>query len=83
MYLTIVVKWLENFVRHGTSQIKGMATNVEYLCKNLGPNHESILNDIYAALSELRNRDDAFTLQNSVEKIVEAINQSPQNQTSE
>ncbi|KAF7782267.1 hypothetical protein Agabi119p4_1643 [Agaricus bisporus var. burnettii] len=80
-YLNELNSWLENFVRHGTSQIKGMATNVEYLCKNLGPNHGSILNDIYAALSELRNRDDAFTFQNSVEKIVEAINQSPQNQT--
>lgn len=79
----IVGKWLENFVRHGTSQIKGMATNIEHLCRIPGPDHEGILNDIYTVVSELRNRGDTSTFQDSLEKIVETINQNPQNQMSE
>ena len=31
------LQWLEAFVKHGTSQIEGVAAGVQQLCKDLGP----------------------------------------------
>lgn len=81
-YLNELNAWLESFVRNGTAQINGLATNVEQLCKDLGSGHEAsgrgILNDIYNMLSELRNRSDTSTLKYSVDKLAETINASSQ-----
>jgi len=81
------VKWLESFVRNGTAQINGLATNIERLCRDLCLEPESsrtgILNDIYTVLLELRSRNDPSTLQYSVDKLAEIINANSANTMSE
>ena len=33
-------QWLEAFVKHGTSQIEGVAAGIQQLCRDLGPIHD-------------------------------------------
>jgi len=85
--ILVTVKWLESFVRNGTAQINGLATNVERLCRDLCSEPElsraGILNDIYTVLLELRSRNDPSMLQYSVDKLAEIINANSANTMSE
>ncbi|KAI1795657.1 hypothetical protein LXA43DRAFT_881482 [Ganoderma leucocontextum] len=39
-YLNELNTWLEAFVKHGTSQIEGVAAGIQQLCRDLGPIHD-------------------------------------------
>ncbi|KAI0655891.1 hypothetical protein C8Q70DRAFT_402359 [Cubamyces menziesii] len=87
-YLHELNTWLEAFVKHGTSQIEGMAAGVQQLCKDLGPIPElqdateggdntssgSLLSDIRRFLAQSTEREDSTAvLHTSVNGLVAAV----------
>ncbi|KAI0334998.1 hypothetical protein GY45DRAFT_1351095 [Cubamyces sp. BRFM 1775] len=87
-YLNELNTWLEAFVKHGTSQIEGMAAGVQQLCKDLGPVPElqdaeeegdaapsgSLLSDIRRFLVQSTEREEnTVALHTSVNGLVAAV----------
>ncbi len=82
-------QWLEAFVKHGTSQIEGVAAGVQQLCRDLGPLHGSeeapgegdaplpgtnLLSDIRRLLVENQARDqNTANLHASVNGLIAAV----------
>jgi hypothetical protein len=75
------MQWLESFVDHGTSQIQGLATNVEQLCMDLGCTAQppgalrpNLLNDIRQLAHGMQTRDQNLAeLHASVNGLLEVI----------
>lgn len=76
------MQWLESFVNNGTSQIQGLATNVEQLCMGLGctaqppgaPGAPNLLNDIRQLAHGMQMRDQNLAeLHTSVNGLLEVI----------
>ncbi|KAH9859073.1 hypothetical protein C2E23DRAFT_855733 [Lenzites betulinus] len=87
-YLNELNSWLEAFVKHGTSQIEGVAAGVQQLCQELGPVQGSqvvgadgetpaqgnLLSDIRRLLVQHQEREEnAVTLNSSVNGLVAAV----------
>ncbi|KAI0630124.1 hypothetical protein C8Q77DRAFT_1136552 [Trametes polyzona] len=87
-YLNELNCWLEAFVKHGTSQIEGVAAGIQQLCQDLGPVPElqdaegegeappggSLLSDIRRLLVQHKEREEqAVTLHSSVNGLVAAV----------
>ncbi|GJE97769.1 hypothetical protein PsYK624_139900 [Phanerochaete sordida] len=90
-YLNELNNWLETFVKHGTSQIEGVAAGVQNLCRELGtadglsedgqplPPTGGLLSDIRQLLAETSvNSDRVAALQSSVEGLMAAVHDSAQ-----
>ncbi|KAJ3503537.1 hypothetical protein NLJ89_g8384 [Agrocybe chaxingu] len=89
-YLNELNVWLESFVNNGVSQIQGLSTNIEQLCRNLGcdpltvdgPNGQedqapSLLNDIRQLVFGMKARDQNFAaLQAAVHSLLEVLSAS-------
>ncbi|KAI0705100.1 hypothetical protein C8T65DRAFT_830644 [Cerioporus squamosus] len=88
-YLNELNTWLEAFVKHGTSQIEGVAAGVQQLCRDLGPLKggeeapgegdapqpgTNLLSDIRRLLMENQERDqNAANLHASVNGLIAAV----------
>ncbi|TFK89087.1 hypothetical protein K466DRAFT_661831 [Polyporus arcularius HHB13444] len=88
-YLNELNTWLEAFVKHGTSQIEGVAAGVQQLCRDLGPLHggeeaqgegdaplpgTNLLSDIRRLLVEGQARDqNTANLHASVNGLIAAV----------
>ncbi|KAI9067413.1 hypothetical protein FKP32DRAFT_1664365 [Trametes sanguinea] len=92
-YLNELNTWLEAFVKHGTSQIEGVAAGVQQLCKELGPIEElqdvsegderkpsgNLLSDIRKFLAQHQEREDCTAnLNASVNGLVAAVQEDLQ-----
>ncbi|KAI0369683.1 hypothetical protein BV20DRAFT_346272 [Pilatotrama ljubarskyi] len=87
-YLNELNTWLEAFVKHGTSQIEGVAAGVQQLCQDLGPVPElqdaeeegdkppagNLLSDIRTFLVQHKERqEDTAALHTSVNGLIAAV----------
>ncbi|KAF5321418.1 hypothetical protein D9619_001447 [Psilocybe cf. subviscida] len=75
-YLNELNTWLEAFVNNGTSQIQGIAMNVDRLCKELGQDdsQQSLVTDIRQLISGMKARDQNFAaLQAAVHSLLEVL----------
>ncbi|OSD07108.1 hypothetical protein PYCCODRAFT_796250 [Trametes coccinea BRFM310] len=92
-YLNELNTWLEAFVKHGTSQIEGVAAGVQQLCKELGPVEElqdvssgeegkpsgNLLSEIRRFLAQHSEREQsAANLSASVNGLVAAVQEDLQ-----
>ncbi|KAF8160742.1 hypothetical protein B0H34DRAFT_795616 [Crassisporium funariophilum] len=90
-YLNELNQWLEAFVNNGTSQIQGLAANVDELCKELGCNAQQpglpvlpgkegtpgLVNDIRQLVLGMQARDQNFAaLQTAVHGLLEVLSAS-------
>lgn len=74
--LIFSLQWLEAFVNNGTSQIQGIAMNVDRLCKELGQDdsQQSLVTDIRQLISGMKARDQNFAaLQAAVHSLLEVL----------
>ncbi|KJA27876.1 hypothetical protein HYPSUDRAFT_62913 [Hypholoma sublateritium FD-334 SS-4] len=89
-YLNELNTWLEAFVNNGTSQIQGISSNLDRLCRELGF-HEitsdphqpqpgaqlNVVNDIRQLVAGMKARDQNFTaLQAAVHSLLEVLTAS-------
>ncbi|KAI8993883.1 hypothetical protein BD414DRAFT_534966 [Trametes punicea] len=86
-YLNELNTWLEAFVKHGTSQIEGVAAGVQQLCRDLGPLEDrsdtegddaqrprNVLSDMRLFLEQHKEREEnTATLQASVNGLIAAV----------
>ncbi|KAL7281445.1 hypothetical protein ACG7TL_004758 [Trametes sanguinea] len=89
-YLNELNTWLEAFVKHGTSQIEGVAAGVQQLCKELGPVEDvssgeegkpsgNLLSEIRRFLAQHSEREQsAANLSASVNGLVAAVQEDLQ-----
>jgi ABC-type hemin transport system substrate-binding protein len=73
------LQWLEAVVNNGTSQIQGIAMNVDRLCKELGQDdsQQSLVTDIRQLISGMKARDQNFAaLQAAVLSLLEVLTAS-------
>ncbi|KAF8813861.1 hypothetical protein BYT27DRAFT_7180635 [Phlegmacium glaucopus] len=90
-YLNDLNTWLEAFVNNGTSQIQGLATNIDQLCKELGCNTQqqsgvprppgdgppTLLTDIRQLVLGMQVRDQNFaSLQTAVHGLLDVLSAS-------